>query len=274
MYGNQQQQYNPGQPVQMQGGVVQGTPVGMAEMAQGPNGYGKMPVSQVPPEVRSDFIRKVYSLLTIQLFVTFGIALYMNTQLTVYWVKTHMGIYYLASFGTLGVMLAVSCCCADAMRTFPTNYAFLAFLTFGMSVMVGFATVLYTTESVLLALATTAGVFLVLTFYACVTKTDFTGLGPYLFAGLCALSMFGFMMMLWSFFTGAPLVGTMIHKVYAGAGVVLFTFYIIYDTQLIVGGDHKKHQFDVDDYVFAAVALYLDIINMFMFLLELMGDRR
>mmetsp|Transcript_37218 Transcript_37218/g.84621 ORF Transcript_37218/g.84621 Transcript_37218/m.84621 type:complete len:275 (-) Transcript_37218:74-898(-) len=272
----QQQQFQPGQPVQghpaqmQQMEVVQGVPVGMA-----PDGdYGKMPIAQVPPEVRSDFIKKVYSLLTIQLFVTFGIALYMNTQLDVYWVKTHLGILYLASFGTLFTMLAVTCCCADTMKTFPTNYIFLGVITVGMSVIVGFTTVMYTTESVLLALATTAGVFLVLTMYACVTKTDFTGFGPYLFAGLCCLSMFGFVMMMWSFITGASLVGTTIHKVYAAGGALLFVFYIIYDTQLIVGGEHKKYEFSVDDYIFATINLYLDVINLFLYLLELFGDRR
>ena len=47
-----------------------------------------------------------------------------------------------------------------------------------------------------------------------------------------------------------------------------------YDTQLIVGGAHKKHQFGVDDYVFAALNIYLDIINLFLLLLQLLQDRR
>lgn len=50
--------------------------------------------------------------------------------------------------------------------------------------------------------------------------------------------------------------------------------YIVYDTQLIVGGAHKKHEFGVDDYVFAALNLYLDIINLFIFILSIINDRR
>uniref|UniRef100_A0A7S4SZJ9 Uncharacterized protein n=1 Tax=Alexandrium monilatum TaxID=311494 RepID=A0A7S4SZJ9_9DINO len=274
MYQNSSQQYPPQHPQQYQPGqmaapgIVMGTPVPEA------GDIGKMPVSQVPPEVRNGFVRKVYSLLSVQLMVTFGIALYMNTQLTPLWVAKHLGIYYMASFGTLAMMLGVSCCCADALRNFPFNYAFLAALTIGMSITVGFATVLYTTDSVLLALGTTAGVFLVLTAYACLTTTDFTGIGPYLFAGLIALMMFGFVISIFSWLTGTPMVGSMVHKLYAGCGVLLFVFYIIYDTQLIVGGEHKKQQFAVDDYVFATIELYLDVINLFVFLLELMGDRR
>eukprot|EP00416_Gambierdiscus_australes_P028585 CAMPEP_0171088478 /NCGR_PEP_ID=MMETSP0766_2-20121228/20807_1 /TAXON_ID=439317 /ORGANISM="Gambierdiscus australes, Strain CAWD 149" /LENGTH=265 /DNA_ID=CAMNT_0011546281 /DNA_START=14 /DNA_END=811 /DNA_ORIENTATION=+ len=231
-------------------------------------------VAEVPPDIRSGFIRKVYAILSVQLAVTFAIAFYMNLNLTPRWVAENTLFFYMASFGTLGLTLGVSCCCASAMRTFPTNYIFLGAITLGMATMVGFSTVMYTTDSVLLALATTTAVFFVLTAYACLTKTDFTGMGPYLFAGLMALSMFGFMMMLWSFFTGAPLMGTTMHKVYACGGVLLFVLYIIYDTQLIVGGTHKKHQFSVDDYAFAALNLYLDIVNLFMFLLELTGERR
>ena len=57
-------------------------------------------------------------------------------------------------------------------------------------------------------------------------------------------------------------------------GCLLFSCYIVYDTQLIVGGQHKKHQFGVDDYVFAALNIYLDIINLFVYLLRLLNSRR
>merc|ERR1719198_1558127 len=99
------------------------------------------------------------------------------------------------------------------------------------------------------------------------TKTDFTGFGPYLFAALLGLILMSFLCM---FFPYSP----MMQKVMAGFGAILFSFYIVYDTQLICGGKHKKHQFGVDDYVFAALNIYLDIINLFLYLLSLFGDRR
>lgn len=40
---------------------------------------------------------------------------------------------------------------------------------------------------------------------------------------------------------------------YSAIGVVLFSFYLVYDVQLIVGGKHKRFQFSVDDHVFAAI---------------------
>ena len=38
---------------------------------------------------------------------------------------------------------------------------------------------------------------------------------------------------------------------------MVFSFYIVYDTQLIVGGKHRKYQFSTDDYVIASVSFYL-----------------
>merc|ERR1719188_1974178 len=83
----------------------------------------------------------------------------------------------------------------------------------------------------------------------------------------------GFSMMLWLFCMFGMCPGEMVHKVFAGCGVLLFTFYIIYDTQLIVGGTDRR-QFGIDDYAFAALSLYLDIINLFLYILQLFGERR
>merc|ERR1712146_505640 len=102
------------------------------------------------------------------------------------------------------------------------------------------------------------------------TTTDFTGCGPYLFAALLGLMCFGFMLWMLSLF-GLYMPGA--QKLYALLGAVLFSFYIIYDTQLIVGGRHRKCAFTIDDYCWAAMSIYLDIINLFLFLLEIVGQR-
>lgn len=279
MYGQPMQ----GQPMQgqpMQGQPMQGQQMQGQQMEPTPGMEYMDPnkpfvnIAETPDYVRSDFIRKVYSILSVQLLVTFAIAYYMNTQLSPAWVVAHKGFFYMASMGTLVLMLGVSCCCQWVTRQFPLNYLFLAAITLGISLQTGLATLIYTTDSVLLALATTAVVFCALTAYACLTKSDFTGMGPYLMGALLCLICFGLLMNFWTLFTGQSLAGSPVHMLYAGVGVLIFVLYIIYDTQLIVGGRHKKHQFSVDDYVCAALNIYLDIINLFLLLLELMGDRR
>jgi len=153
------------------------------------------------------------------------------------------------------------------------NYGFLGIITCCMGVMTGFAAAMYSKESVMSAVAATCLVFIALTAFACLTGSDFTGMGPYLYAALSAMICFSFVMFIFSWITGTP-VSHDIRTVYALFGVVLFSLYIVYDTQLIIGGEHKKYEYGVDDYVFAALSIYLDIINLFLFLLELMGDRR
>ena len=57
--------------------------------------------------------------------------------------------------------------------------------------------------------------------------------------------------------------------IYSSLGAIIFSFYIVYDTQLIIGGKHKKYQYNQDEYIFAALNLYLDIINLFLYILDL-----
>lgn len=52
-----------------------------------------------------------------------------------------------------------------------------------------------------------------------------------------------------------------------GTGVLIFSFIAIYDTRLMVGGRHT-YTITPDDYIFAALSLYLDIINFFLNILR------
>lgn len=53
--------------------------------------------------------------------------------------------------------------------------------------------------------------------------------------------------------------------------------YLIFDTQLIIGGRHK-FAITPEEYIFAALTLYVDVITLFLYILEIVsrasGDRR
>ena len=104
-----------------------------------------------------------------------------------------------------------------------------------------------------------------LTVYAVYTKTDFTMCGGLLF-------VFGFVFMTATLFA-AVLGGPTMNLGLSIVGVILFSFYLVYDTQMIVGGKHRQFQFDKDRYVLASVALYLDIINLFLYILSILNGR-
>jgi hypothetical protein len=223
-------------------------------------------------EVRVGFIRKVYGILSVQLIMTVAIAAPI-CHLGKHWVMSNQWMLGISMVCLIATMCAM-CCCQQELRTFPINYVFLLVITAGMSVLVGFSSAMYSPQSVLLAAGITTFIFLAMTAYAVFSKTDFTGFGPYLMGALFCLMGFGLAISLMSFFLGPDKIN-MALMLCNFMGVLLFTFYIVYDTQLIMGelGGHQQ-QFGIDDYVFAALNLYLDIINLFLHLLQLFGDRR
>lgn len=66
-------------------------------------------------------------------------------------------------------------------------------------------------------------------------------------------------------FTNSPF----IQALYCGLGVLLFGIYIVVDTQLIVGG--RSAELEIDDYFLGAMLLYVDIISIFIYILQLLG---
>ncbi len=119
----------------------------------------------------------------------------------------------------------------------------------------------YKREAVLTAAILTIAVTVGLTFYAFTTETDMTVNGSMLF-------IFG------SVFIGLVIVGMFVQSTFlsiiiSSVGCVLFGFYIVYDVQLILGT--KAEQFSLDDYIVAALSLYIDVINLFIQILELVS---
>ena len=67
--------------------------------------------------------------------------------------------------------------------------------------------------------------------------------------------------------------GKIITLIYASLGALIFSMYLVYDTQMMVGGKHK-YSISPEDYIFAALNLYLDIINIFLYILTIIGASR
>jgi hypothetical protein len=81
--------------------------------------------------VRQGFIAKVYGILSVQLFVTFGIvaAVVLVPSLS-HFVQNNIGAYYAAYVLMIVCLIAISCC-GNARRSYPTNYILLgAFVCF------------------------------------------------------------------------------------------------------------------------------------------------
>jgi len=238
-------------------------------------------------QVRMAFVRKVYTLLSTQLFLTVGVVvlfIYLSfptwTPCTPtieddgpcegmsqfgYGLLTNAWVIW-AAFVPLMVMI---CFLHTVKNRYPLNYFALLLFTAIESVVVAILCVMYFAAGfgtqILLAFGTTMGIFLALTLFTMQSKVDWGFLGP----GLCAAL---FVMIFWSWMTFwlVPYSSFAFSQMYSLFGAILFTGFIIYDTNNIM-----RH-FGVDDWLIAAIELYLDVINLFLFLLQLLsgGGRR
>ena len=146
-------------------------------------------------------------------------------------------------------------------KSYPTNLLFLAGFTgleaYAISVIVSF----YETKIVLQAVLLTAGIFVALTLFACQTKYDFTSWMPYLFGGLWALILFGFMAAFFPY-------NSTVELAYSGIAALIFSGYILVDTQLVMRHYH------IEEEIAAAISLYLDIINLFLAILRILNSQQ
>lgn len=95
-----------------------------------------------------------------------------------------------------------------------------------------------------------------LSVFAMNTKRDFSAMGKFLFIALIVLIVASLI----NIFVGS----SMLSLALSGAGALIFSAYILYDTQNIIRGAY-------DSPVLAAVSLYLDILNLFISLLHILG---
>lgn len=215
--------------------------------------------------IRRGFIRKVYSILSIQLLVTLGaVMLFVYNDQTKEFADKNDWLFFV-SIILVFVALITMCCCEGIRRTSPHNMIFLSLFTIGEAIGVAYSTMRFEADVVMMAVGLTAVVVIALTMFAFQTKWDFTMMGGTLFAALFVFFMVGIIISFTTF--GRTRAGVL---VMSSIGVLIFSAYLIYDTQKIMGGDHK-YSMSPEEYIFGAITLYLDIINLFLYILRILG---
>lgn len=209
------------------------------------------------------FVRKVYSILATQLLLTsIFIIVPLFTPSVKNWMAEHWSLLIVSMVGEI-VTSVILICCRGLSRMVPINYIFLTLFTVFEAYLLGFIAAYYDPAVVLAASTATAGVTLIISLYAWKTKSDFTICGPMLLIvgfTFCIMSMFVF------------LFGRVLNMFFCGLAVVLFSIYLLFDTQLIMGG--KRYEIEIDDYILGAVILYTDIVTIFLYLLSLLGNNK
>ena len=166
----------------------------------------------------------------------------------------------------LGFVMAMSFG-LNRMSTGTLQMLFWAF-AFAMGLSMSSIFLVYTGVSIAQTFFAVAAGFLGLSLYGYTTKRDLSGFGTFLIMGVIGL----FVAMLINLFLRSPAMDLAISAI----GVLLFAGLTAYDTQKIksmyayVAGSDMMGKV----VIMGALNLYLDFVNMFMFLLRFMGDRR
>ncbi|CAL9039104.1 unnamed protein product [Musa banksii] len=208
-------------------------------------------------DLRWGFIRKVYGILAVQVLLTTAVS-----AATVFYRPVNAA---LASSPGLALVLALLPLFLlfplyHYQQKHPLNFLFLGLFTVCLSLSVGVACANTQGRIVLEALILTSAVVLSLTgytFWASRKGKDFSYLGPILFAALTVLLLTTFIQI---FF---PLGPTSV-AIFGGLGALVFSAFIVYDTDQLI----KRYTYD--EYIWASVVLYLDILNLFLSIMNML----
>ncbi|MCE3216445.1 BI1-like protein [Datura stramonium] len=212
-------------------------------------------------QLRWGFIRKVYGILAAQILLTTVVS-----AVTVLY--TPINDLLRGSPGLLLFLIFLPFVLLWPLHIYqqkhPLNFVFLSLFTASLSLTVGVTCANTDGRIVLEALMLTSAVVSALTgytFWAAKKGKDFSFLGPILFTSLFVLILTGFMQMFFPF-------GSTTSAVYSAVSAIIFCGYIIYDT------DNLIKRFTYDEYIWASVTLYLDVLNLFLTILRILrqGD--
>jgi FtsH-binding integral membrane protein len=213
------------------------------------------------------FLRKVYAFMAAGLFATAVTSTVVASSETL--VKAVFGnpiIFYGLMIAELGMVLAFS----SLARRLSTPAAAALFFAYAImnGVTLSFVFLCYTSASVGSTFFVTAGSFGALSAYGYATKRDLSGIGSFAMMGLVGLIIASIV----NIFLHSP----MIYWLTTFVGVIVFTLLTAYDTQKL-----KRYGESVSDpesqtkvAMQGALILYLDFINLFLYLLRVMGRRR
>ncbi|KAK9451870.1 inhibitor of apoptosis-promoting Bax1-domain-containing protein [Limtongia smithiae] len=206
--------------------------------------------------VRNMFARKVYTILSLQLLMTGGLStLFILNDSIKYWVQSHPAMMWVSLIGSIVLLFLTFW----KRQSYPTNMMFLAGFTVLEGYSVATITTFYDARIVAEALIITLVVFVGLTLFAMQTKYDFMSWVPYLGAALWVMIGFGFIALFFPYNSTAELL-------YSLLGAVIFSAYILVDTQMIM-----KH-YHPDEEIAASISLYLDFINLFLYILRILNS--
>lgn len=227
-------------------------------------------IQQAQTQASTIFLAKVFNWMAIGLGLT-GLAAFItaNSQVMQQLVFGNRLVFYGLMFAEIGMVLYLSA----RLQQISSQAATGLFVAYSVLNGVTLSAILlvYTMSSVAATFFITAGMFGAMAVYGLVTKRDLSGMGSFMAMGLIGIVIASVV----NLFLGSP----MISWVVSGLGVIIFTGLTAYDVQKItqMGASGILYQGEAairKVAIMGALALYLDFINLFLSLLQFLGNRR
>ena len=213
----------------------------------------------------SDYMTRTYRWMASGLLITFAMAYITATTPLIYLVDS---LYLVLTIAELALVFVLSSrvqnMSMDAARATFFGYALLN----GM--VLSYYFIVFSVGTLVMAFLATAVYFGLMAVYGTTTHKDLTGWGPRLMMGLVALIVTSLIGMLFGFGFGSSVL-------YCGIGLVLFMLLTAYDTQKLqqmyayYAGDPELAE---KASIYGALTLYLDFINIFLYVVRLLGNNR
>ncbi len=213
----------------------------------------------------SDYMTRTYRWMASGLLITFAMAYITATTQLIYLVDS---LYFVLTIAELALVFVLSSrvqnMSVDAARATFFGYALLN----GM--VLSYYFIVFSVGTLVMAFLATAVYFGLMAVYGTTTHKDLTGWGPRLMMGLVALIVTSLIGMLFGFGFGSSVL-------YCGIGLVLFMLLTAYDTQKLqqmyayYAGDPELAE---KASIYGALTLYLDFINIFLYVVRLLGNNR
>jgi len=221
--------------------------------------------------VAKSFLANVFTYMSAALAIT-GIVAYIfgtdRSLMTLMFTETGPNIFgYLVMFAPLGLVLLMS----YGFQKFSTVVLVLLFVLYAVLMGMSLSTIfyIYTGGSIFTTFLITGGTFGVMAILGYTTKTDLTKFGSILMMGVIGIII----AMVVNMFMRSE----MMEFIISGIGVLIFTGLTAYDVQKLkrIGAGVEYGTDETNKLsIMGALSLYLDFINLFLFLLRFMGNRK
>lgn len=212
---------------------------------------------------------KVFSILGIQLlFAAALIAWFVLHEPTKQYFQTNGAIWLYVALAVGIISFMVLACVESARRSFPFNFILLTLITVGYGLIAAIFSAQASTVVVLCAFGATALATFVIILLAKYSPFDLTNCG----CALCILALLHLLMTTILILVLVPAgYASTANMIIAGSGAFLVSLYMIYDIQLIMGG--RSNELSPEEYILGAALLYIDILQIFQYMLILFAGR-